>query len=123
MPTEALTSRATRSYYPEVGWLRSKHLWNAPARLKHNVQKTTAFLAPQLGLPDPLAPIQILWVAMIMDGPPAVALGFDVPRPGLMQEPPRDPKEQILSGRRLASVLGFGAVMAAVSAVGTRETE
>lgn len=60
----------------------------------------TVFTAPLLGFPDPLTPIQILWVAMIMDGPPAVALALDSARPGLMHEPPRRPDAQILSAPR-----------------------
>lgn len=71
----------------------------------------TVFLAPLLGLPDPLTPVQILWVAMIMDGPPAVALALDSPRPGLMSEPPRKADEQILSLRRLARLMVYGSIM------------
>jgi Ca2+-transporting ATPase len=73
----------------------------------------TVFTAPLLGLPDPLTPIQILWVAMIMDGPPAVALALDSPRPGLMHEPPRRPDAQILSGHRLGQLLVFGTTITA----------
>ena len=71
----------------------------------------TVFAAPLLGLPDPLTPIQILWVAMIMDGPPAVSLALDSARPGLMQEPPRSPDAQILSAARLSKIVLFGATM------------
>ena len=46
------------------------------------------FFAPLVGLPEPFTPLQILWVAMIMDGPPAVSLALDAPRPGLMTEAP-----------------------------------
>ncbi|MDQ4421620.1 HAD-IC family P-type ATPase [Sphingobium sp. DEHP117] len=73
----------------------------------------TVFLAPLLGLPDPLTPVQILWVAMIMDGPPAVALALDAPRPGLMLERPRKADEPILSLRRMGRLLGYGVVMTA----------
>lgn len=71
----------------------------------------TVFLAPLLGLPDPLTPVQILWVAMIMDGPPAVALALDSPRPGLMSDPPRKPDDQILSLLRLARLMVYGSIM------------
>jgi Ca2+-transporting ATPase len=73
----------------------------------------TVFLAPFLGMESPLGPVQILWVAMISDGPPAIALGSDPPRDGLMDEPPRDPSAQVLTWRRLAHLLFAGAVMAA----------
>jgi Ca2+-transporting ATPase len=49
----------------------------------------TVFFAPLAGMPEPFTPLQILWVAMIMDGPPAVSLALDAPRPGLMTEAPR----------------------------------
>lgn len=73
----------------------------------------TVFFAPLAGLPELFHPIQILWVAMIMDGPPAVSLAFDAARPGLMDEAPRPRSEPVLSARRLAHVAGFGAVMMA----------
>jgi hypothetical protein len=44
--------------------------------------------APLLGLPSPLKPIQVLWVAMIMDGPPAIALGLDPANSDVMSRPP-----------------------------------
>lgn len=71
----------------------------------------TVFFAPVLGLPEPFTPIQILWVALIMDGPPAVALSLDPPRPGIMREPPRNPEERILTGRRTGKVFMFGITM------------
>ncbi|MFP4147946.1 MAG: cation-translocating P-type ATPase [Nitriliruptoraceae bacterium] len=65
-----------------------------------------------LGLPTPFTPIQILWVNLIMDGPPAMALGVDPARPDTMDRPPRDPQAQILDRDRLLRLLLSGAVMA-----------
>jgi P-type Ca2+ transporter type 2C len=65
-----------------------------------------------LGLPTPFTPIQILWVNLIMDGPPAMALGVDPPRPDTMDQPPRDPSAQILDRDRFLRLLLSGAVMA-----------
>jgi Ca2+-transporting ATPase len=70
------------------------------------------FFAPFLGLPEPFTPTQILWVALIMDGPPAVSLALDAARPKLMREPPRPPDEPILPWFRLARILAFGTTMA-----------
>ncbi|HHJ38191.1 MAG TPA: calcium-translocating P-type ATPase, PMCA-type [Methylothermaceae bacterium] len=70
-------------------------------------------IAPFLGLPLPLNPIQILWINIIMDGPPAMALGIDPPRPSIMDEPPRSPKAQILNMPRLLRLLFFGLIMTA----------
>ncbi|CAN5906661.1 cation-translocating P-type ATPase [soil metagenome] len=72
----------------------------------------TLLAAPLLGLPVPFSAIQILWVNIIMDGPPAMALGVDPPRPGAMDEPPRDPAERILTARRLEVLISSGVVMA-----------
>ena len=69
------------------------------------------FSAPFLGLPDPFNPIQILWVAMIMDGPPAVALGLDPARPEVMLEPPRSSRESLLTLPRAIHLLCFGVIM------------
>jgi Ca2+-transporting ATPase len=68
--------------------------------------------APLLGMPVPFHPIQILWVNIIMDGPPALALAFDPPRTGLMDEKPRPPTQPILSRRRLFRLLCYGTTMA-----------
>ncbi len=59
------------------------------------------------------APIAILWVNIIMDGPPAMALGVDPPGPGTMTRPPRPPDSRILTMRRLARLCGYGAIMTA----------
>jgi P-type Ca2+ transporter type 2C len=66
-----------------------------------------------LGLPTPFTPIQILWVNLIMDGPPAMALGVDPARPDTMARPPRDPSAQILDRDRFLRLLLSGVVMAA----------
>jgi P-type Ca2+ transporter type 2C len=71
----------------------------------------TVFCAPLIGLPEPFTPIQILWIAMIMDGPPAIALGVDPARPGLMTEPPRARHAVILPLWRLGHIFTFGALM------------
>jgi P-type Ca2+ transporter type 2C len=70
------------------------------------------FAAPLLGMPVPFHPIQILWVNIIMDGPPALALAFDPPRAGLMDEAPRARGEAILSRSRLLRLLAYGITMA-----------
>src|SRR6185295_5427850 len=46
----------------------------------------TVFFAPLAGLPDAFTPIQILWIAIILDGPPAISLALDSARPGIMAE-------------------------------------
>ena len=73
----------------------------------------TVFFAPLAGLPEPFTPLQILWVAMIMDGPPAVSLALDAPRPGLMTEVPRPRDVPLLTFPRLVKIIAFGLTMMA----------
>ncbi|MDB5868596.1 MAG: putative cation transport ATPase [Polaromonas sp.] len=71
----------------------------------------TIFFAPLAGLPEPFNPIQILWVAMIMDGPPAVSLALDAARDGIMGDVPRRRAEPVLPWSRLGRVAAFGLTM------------
>ncbi|NLW08057.1 MAG: cation-translocating P-type ATPase [Clostridia bacterium] len=57
----------------------------------------TMFLAVLSGLPLPLLPIQILWVNLVTDGLPALALGMDNKEPGIMQRPPHPPGESVFA--------------------------
>ncbi|WP_426447248.1 calcium-translocating P-type ATPase, SERCA-type [Paenibacillus sp. S-38] len=59
----------------------------------------TMFLAMMAGLPLPLIPIQILWVNLVTDGLPAMALGVDQAEKDLMQHKPRPAKENIFARR------------------------
>jgi Ca2+-transporting ATPase len=54
-------------------------------------------LVTLLGLPLPFLPIHVLWINLVTDGLPAIALSLDPPDPDLMRYPPRDPREGLLS--------------------------
>jgi P-type Ca2+ transporter type 2C len=58
----------------------------------------TVFLAMLIGMPVPLRPIQLLWLNLLTDGLPALALGLEKAEPGIMQRPPRPKREAILNG-------------------------
>jgi Ca2+-transporting ATPase len=65
-------------------------------------------------LGDPLLAVQLLWINLVTDGLPALALGVDPPAPGIMQRPP-DRSRDILSLRRQASLLRHGTVLASAA--------
>lgn len=66
-----------------------------------------------LGWPLPLLPIHILWINLVTDGFPALALAVDPKDPDVMKRPPRDPQARLLDGERFLVVCLQGMVMAA----------
>lgn len=56
------------------------------------------FLSILFGLPSPLTPIQLLWLNLVTDAFPALALGVEPGEKDIMERNPRDPKESIISG-------------------------
>ncbi|OIO21396.1 hypothetical protein AUJ17_02920 [Candidatus Micrarchaeota archaeon CG1_02_47_40] len=73
----------------------------------------TMFSAQFLGLGLPMTVLQMLWINIIMDGPPAVALGFEPAAADTMQRKPRDPGEPFVTRNLITSILFNGAAMAA----------
>jgi len=73
---------------------------------------TLALLA---GLASPLAPIQILWMNIVTDSPPALALAMDPMDPDTMKRPPRRPKQQILTWETSKELIITGLVIALVT--------
>jgi P-type Ca2+ transporter type 2C len=64
----------------------------------------TIFLATMIGWKSPLSAIQLLWLNLISDGAPALALGLEKGDPDLMERPPRDPDEPILNRFMLTGI-------------------
>ena len=77
----------------------------------------TIFLAPFLGLPIPLLPIHILWVNLVTDGLPGLALASEPAERGVMQRPPRPPRESVFAGGMWQHIIWVGLLIGAVSLV------
>ncbi len=77
----------------------------------------TLFLAPFLFLPLPLLPIHILWINLVTDGLPGLALAVEPAERNVMMRPPRPPKESIFAGGMWQHMLWVGLLMAGVSLV------
>lgn len=81
-------------------------------QLSTNIGAILTVLAATLtGLPSPFTAIQLLWINIIMDGPPAMTLGVEPPRAGIMNAPPRPQDAQILTPARLGRLSLYGATM------------
>jgi Ca2+-transporting ATPase len=78
----------------------------------------TIFLAPFLGLPIPLAPVQILWINLVTDGLPGLALAAEPAERHVMRRPPRPPGESVFAHGLGAHALFVGLLMAGI-ALGT----
>lgn len=72
-------------------------------------------VGPFVGLGLPLLPLQILWVNLVTDGLPGLALTQEPSEPDTMERPPRDPKENMFSRGLGTDVLWIGSLMGAVS--------
>ena len=72
------------------------------------------FVATLLGF-TLLKPVHLLWINLITDCFPALALGLERAEPDVMRRPPRDPKESILAGGLGAGVVYQGALVAAIT--------
>jgi len=77
----------------------------------------TIFCAILIGLPRPLIPIQILWVNLVTDGLPALALGLDPAEEDLMNQMPREPDEAIFSGKMGFNIFSQGIFIGAITLV------
>jgi Ca2+-transporting ATPase len=93
-----------------------------------NIRKTLVYLlagnagelmvmlgASVAGLPLPLLPLQLLWINLVTDGLPALALVVDPPDTDVLARPPRKPEEAILGAAEWRTITVTGAIQAAVT--------
>lgn len=79
------------------------------------------FFAILIGIGSPLTPIQILWLNLITDGPPALALGLEKAYVGVMSRPPRNPREGIFA-HGLATKISWQGLIIGVASFGAYST-
>ncbi|HXI93458.1 MAG TPA: cation-transporting P-type ATPase, partial [Blastocatellia bacterium] len=72
------------------------------------------FVAIIAGLPLPLLPLQILWINLVTDVLPALALALEPAAPGMMQRPPRSPNAALLARTFFVLIVWQGAMLAAI---------
>ena len=77
----------------------------------------TMLIAPLLGLPMPLLPLQILWVNLVTDGLPGLALAVEPEERNVMLRPPRPPRESVFARGLGVHVAWVGTLMAALAIV------
>ncbi len=75
----------------------------------------TMLLSPFLGMPLPLLPLQILWMNLVTDGPPALALSVEPAERATMSRPPRAPQESLFARGLGAHVIWVGLLMGALT--------
>lgn len=75
----------------------------------------TIFLAPFIGLPVPLLPVHILWINLVTDGLPGLALAAEPAEKRIMQRPPRHPDESVFAHGLGIHIIWVGLLMGLVS--------
>jgi len=81
----------------------------------NSAEVLTIFLAPFLGLPIPLLPTHILWINLVTDGLPALALTAEPAERGIMQRPPRPAQESLFAHGMWQHMIWVGLLMAGLT--------
>jgi Ca2+-transporting ATPase len=81
----------------------------------NNAEILTIVLAPLIGLPIPFLPVQILWINLISDGLPGLALASEKAEPDIMNQPPRKSNESLFARGIAFHVIWVGTLMASIT--------
>lgn len=101
----ALAAEEGRSIYQNI----KKTVWFL---LSSNLTEVMGmFVLLSLGLPMPMLAIHLLFVNLITDSLPAIALGVHPKEEGLMEQKPRNPKESLFARGGVSTILGYGAIL------------
>lgn len=73
------------------------------------------FMAPFFNLPFPLVAIHLLWINLVTDGLPGLALASEPAESNIMKRPPKNPKQNIFAGKMVAHILWVGFLMGMVT--------
>lgn len=81
-----------------------------------NIAEVIALLvAGIVGLPLPMTPLQVLWMNLVTDTFPALALAMEPAEPNVLRKPPRDPNAPLLSRREIVHAVTYSLLIAAVT--------
>jgi Ca2+-transporting ATPase len=75
----------------------------------------TLLLGPIIGLPVALLPIHILWINLVSDGLPAIALSYEKAEKDIMNRPPRPPQQSVFANGRGLHMIWIGMLMAGIA--------
>ena len=75
----------------------------------------TLLLGPIIGLPVALLPIHILWINLVSDGLPAIALSYEKAEEDIMSRPPRPPQQSVFANGRGLHMIWMGMLMAGIA--------
>jgi len=81
----------------------------------NNAEILTIVLAPLIGLPIPFLPVQILWINLISDGLPGLALASEKAEPDIMNQPPRKSDESLFARGIAFHIIWVGVLMASIA--------
>ena len=81
----------------------------------NSAEVSTILIAPLLGLPLPLVPIQILWINLLTDALPGLALAAEPAARNIMRRPPRPPNESIFAHGMWQHMIWVGLLMAGIT--------